>query len=194
MTEEADSDPDGCTPTPPSGESTKPTRLLLIAVGLLFLQQTMVAMSRLVLPVMAPVVAEDLGINPAYIGAYSGILSSSAMFMAMAAGGFVERLGAWRVCQMTLVLMGMALFLATPGFLPLFALSAILISPGPGMSTPASSHVLSAQCTPKQAPFYFSIKQTGVPAVDFWPGCWCRSWRCNSAGREPSWRPVRFMS
>ncbi len=164
MSAEPDSDPVDSTPAPPPAEGTKPTRLLLIAVGLLFLQQTMVAMSRLVLPVMAPVVSEDLGINPAYIGAYSGILSSSAVFMAMAAGGMVERLGAWRVCQVALVLMGVGLFLAAPGFLPLFALSAILISPGPGMSTPASSHVLAGQCTSKQAPFYFSIKQTGVPA------------------------------
>ena len=154
----------GGSPVSPPDDTLKPTRLLLIAVGALFLQQTLVAMSRLVMPVMMPVIAEDLGINPAYIGAYSGILSASAVLMAMAAGGFIERLGAWRVCQVALVLAGIGMFVAMPGFLILFAIAAVLVSPAPGMSTPASSHVLAGQCTPKQAPFYFSIKQTGVPA------------------------------
>ncbi len=41
---------------------------------------------------------------------------------------------------------------------------ALLIGPGPGVSTAASSHILARHCPPKQAPFFFSVKQTGVPA------------------------------
>ncbi len=164
MNAKPSADLQGESPASPPDDTLKPTRLLLIAVGALFVQQTLVSMSRLVMPVMMPVVAEDLGINPAFIGAYSGILSASAVVMAMAAGGFIERLGAWRLCQVALILAGVGMFIAVPGFWILFAISAVLISPGPGMSTPASSHVLAGQCTARQAPFYFSIKQTGVPA------------------------------
>jgi len=145
------------------GPSPRPTRLLYIAVIALLVQQTFVAMSRLVLPVLAPLVSEELGVNPALIGAYSGILSSTAMVLAMGAGGFIAHFGAWRMCQFALLTTGVAMFVATPGFLLLFAVSAVLISVGPGVSTPASSHVLARHCPPKQAPFFFSIKQTGVP-------------------------------
>lgn len=151
-------------PADPGGsQAPRPTRLLFIAVSALFVQQAFVAMSRLVLPVLAPVISEELGVNPALIGAYSGILSSVAMVLAMGAGGFIARFGAWRMCQFALLTTGIAMFVATPGFLILFAVSAVLISPGPGVSTPASSHVLARHCPPKQAPFFFSIKQTGVP-------------------------------
>jgi MFS family permease len=152
-------------PMDPSGsESPKPTRLLLIAVSVLFVQQTFISLSRLILPVLAPVISEELAINPALVGAYSGILSSAAMVLAMGAGGFIERFGGWRMCQIALLATGVAMFMAAPGVLILFAVSAVLIGPGPGVSTPASSHVLSRHCPPKRAPFFFSIKQTGVPA------------------------------
>lgn len=152
-------------PTDPTGsQSPKPTRLLIIAVSALFVQQTFVSMSRLVLPVLAPIIAEELAINPALVGAYSGILSSVAMVLAMGAGGFIERFGGWRMCQVALLATGAAMFIAAPGVLVLFAVSAILVSPGPSISTPASSHVLARHCPPKRAPFFFSIKQTGVPA------------------------------
>jgi len=152
-------------PTDPSGsESPRPTRLLVIAVSALFVQQTFVAMSRLVLPVLAPVISEELGTSPALVGAYSGILSSVAMVLALGAGGFIERFGAWRMCQFALLTTGAAMFIAMPGALALFAVSAILVSPAPSLSTPASSHVLARHCPPKRAPFFFSIKQTGVPA------------------------------
>lgn len=149
---------------PPGGDGGRPSRLLLIAVSALFVQQTFVSMSRLVLPVLAPVICEDLGLNPALVGAYTGILFSAGMVLALGTGGFIDRFGGWRVCQVALLATGAAMFLAAPGLLVLFAISAVMISPGPSISTPASSHVLARHCPPKRAPFYFSIKQTGVPA------------------------------
>jgi MFS family permease len=152
-------------PTIPSvGQSGRPGRLLFVAVAALFVHQTLVAMSRLALPVLTPLVSEDLGISPALIGAYSGILSLSATVLALGAGGLIERHGAWRMCQITLITTSIAFFVAIPGTLLLFAAMAVLVGPGPGVATPASSQVLARCCPPKQAPFYFSIKQTGVPA------------------------------
>jgi len=85
------------------------------------------------------------------------------MILALGAGGFIERFGGWRLCQFTLLAMSAAMLVATPGLLVLFAVSALLISPGPGVSTPAGSHILARHCPPRQAPLFFSIKQTSVP-------------------------------
>ncbi len=155
------------TPPPHDKPASLPaatSRLLLIAVAALFTQQTFVVLSRLVLPVLAPAISADLGLNPALIGAYAGILSSVAMVLAIGAGGFIERFGAWRMCQFALLAGGVAMLAAAPGHLALFALSAVLISPGPGISTAASSHILARHCPPSRAPLFFSLKQTGVPA------------------------------
>lgn len=150
--------------SPDENEPRKPSRLLLIAITSLFIQQTFATMCRLVLPVLAPAISADLGLNPALVGAYSGILSFAGMVLAVGVGGFIERFGAWRMCQVTLATSAAAMFLAAPGFLPLFAVSAVLVGPAPGVSTPASSHVLARHCPLKWAPFFFSIKQTAVPA------------------------------
>ncbi len=145
-------------------------RLLTIALVALLAQQTLTAMSRLVLPVTAPVLAEDLGINPALIGVYSGILSGVAMIVATGCGGLIRRFGAWRISQVALVAMGCGLMAASPGVLAFFVLSAILVGLGPGSATPAGSHVLARYCPPRHAPLVFSIKQSGVPLAGLLAG------------------------
>lgn len=148
----------------PRDDGAARPRLLLIAVTLLFFHQTLVAMSRLVVPVLAPLIASDLGINPALVGAYSGILAAGGTVIALGAGGLIDRHGAWRVCQIAMVVAFASFVIAIPGTVFLFAVAAFVVGLGPGITTPASSHVLAQVSPPKQAPFYFSIKQTGVPA------------------------------
>ena len=138
-------------------------RLLTIALVALLAQQTLTAMSRLVLPITAPVLAENLGISPALVGVYSGILSCVAMVVATGCGGFIRRFGAWRISQVGLIAMGCGVMAASPGVLAFFILSAVLVGLGPGSTTPAGAHVLARYCPPRHAPLLFSIKQSGVP-------------------------------
>ena len=138
-------------------------RALYIATIVLFIQQTLTAMSRLVVPVMAPILSEALGWSPSLVGVYSAMASSLGVVLALVAGGFVRKFGAWRMCQITLVTMGTGIALCAPGWAPLFVVSAFLIGTGPPTATPASSHVLSRFCPADKAPLFFSIKQTGVP-------------------------------
>lgn len=138
-------------------------RALYVATAILFVQQTLTAMCRLVVPVLAPVLSEELGLSPSLVGVYSAIASSLGIVLALAAGGFVHKFGGWRVCQAILVTMGLGIVACAPGWAPLFVVSALLIGTGPPATTPAASHVLARLCPPERAPLIFSIKQTGVP-------------------------------
>ncbi|MGB6104067.1 MAG: MFS transporter, partial [Pusillimonas sp.] len=58
--------------------------------------QSLVAMCLITLPVVAPVVAESLGISAAYVGLYVAIAYAGAMTASLFAGGAVRRFGAIR--------------------------------------------------------------------------------------------------
>jgi len=120
-------------------------------------------MARLALPVVAPVVAGDLNFDPALIGVYMSVVSAAAMVSVTAVGYVIERFGAVRVGQGGLVLIGSGIALSAFAWLPMFAVSAILLGLGISVCTPVTSHVVGQFCTPRQAPVIFSVKQTGVP-------------------------------
>lgn len=125
--------------------------------------QAMVSMALLTLPVMAPVVAQDLQVSPALVGLYVSMTYAGAMAASLMGGATVNRLGAIRVSQWGLVLCAAGLLLCAVPWFPAMGLGAVLIGLGYGPITPASSHLL-ARTTPKhQMSLVFSLKQTGVP-------------------------------
>jgi MFS family permease len=140
------------------------SRLLLLALGAMFVQQTFVALGRNLPPVIAPAILDDLGFDPAWIGVYVAIGALAALIAQLGCGSFILRYGALRVSQAALVLMALGLVIAVPGPMLLFALSGIIAAGGSAVSTPASSHLLGRYAPPRQAPLVFSIKQTAVPA------------------------------
>ena len=137
---------------------------LLLALVAMFLQQTFVALGRALPAVIAPAIITDLRIVPAWVGIYFGITAFASLVAQLGCGSFIVRYGAWRMSQLSLVMLaaGMALMaLGTP--LSLF-LSALICGSGGAVSTPASSHLLSRCSPPRYLPLVFSIKQTAVPA------------------------------
>jgi MFS family permease len=125
--------------------------------------QAMVAMALLTLPVMAPVVAQDLLISPALVGVYVSMTYAGAITATLMGGATVNRFGAIRVSQWGLLMCAAGLLLCAVPWLPAMGLGALLIGIGYGPITPASSHLL-ARTTPKhQMSLVFSLKQTGVP-------------------------------
>ncbi|MDE0942973.1 MAG: MFS transporter [Alphaproteobacteria bacterium] len=138
-------------------------RLLTIAVLTMLVQQSLSFMTTMVLPVAAPVIAEELNLSPALVGAYSVALYCVAIFSAIGCGPFIQRYGPLRVSQVALVVMGLGLFIATAGTIPMFALSALIVGASGAISTPASSELLFRYAPPRHAPVIFAIKQTGVP-------------------------------
>lgn len=125
--------------------------------------QAMVALALLALPVMAPVIAQDLGIPPQWVGLYVALAYAGAMLASLAAGAAVGKYGAIRASQGALVLCAAGLLLSTSGSVAAVALGALLIGIGYGPVTPASSHLLARTTPPDRLAVVFSIKQTGVP-------------------------------
>ena len=136
---------------------------LLLALGSMFVQQTFIALGKVLPAVLAPVILVDLNIDPSWLGIYIGMIAATSLVVQVGCGSIIVRYGALRMSQVTLVLMGIGLALATPGLIPVIALSAIVIG-GSAFSTPASSHLLGRYSPPGRAPLVFSIKQTAVPA------------------------------
>lgn len=140
------------------------TRLLLIVLAAMFLQQTFASLGRTLPPIIAPEILKDFGLDPAWLGVYVGAAALSALLFQLGCGSFILRYGAMRMSQVALVLLGIGLMVATVGPAWLLLVSGVIGGGAAAMSTPASSHLLGRYSPPRQAPLVFSIKQTAVPA------------------------------
>jgi MFS family permease len=125
--------------------------------------QSLVAMAAVTVPVFTPVAASELGIPATYVGMYIALMYIGAMISSLPSGGFISRSGAIRVSQACLALCTIGLAMTATSWLPMIAISAIIIGFGYGPVTPASSHVLAGNTPPHIMSFTFSLKQTGVP-------------------------------
>jgi MFS family permease len=136
--------------------------ILTIATASMLMQQAFSYVCQIALPILADRIAEDFGISRAWLGLYLVIQNITAIIAALGCGGFIIRLGAWRVSQICLMLMGTSLLVIASGVLWLYPIGAVLLGAG-AVSTPASSHILARFCPRHLAPVVFSVKQTGVP-------------------------------
>ncbi|MEX2617223.1 MAG: MFS transporter [Alphaproteobacteria bacterium] len=149
-------------PGKPPGD-TAPKTPLVAAVAGTFAVQTLAAMAIHGIPVFAPAAAADYGVPETQIGIFTAVAYAIAMAVGLAAGGFVARYGAMRICQLAMIsaAAGIAAFAVGEPWLAI--VSALLIGIGFGPMNPASAHILVRAATPKSRPFVFSLKQTGVP-------------------------------
>lgn len=144
------------TPTQPETSNA----LVLVAT---LTVQSLVAMALLTLPVVAPAVAQSLGISAAYVGLYVAIVYAGAMAASLMSGAAVRRFGAIRLSQVGLMLCSLGLFLCMVPSPWSMAAGAALIGLGYGPITPASSHLLARTTPAHRMSLIFSLKQTGVP-------------------------------
>ena len=102
-------------------------------------------------------------------GVFVGLMYAGGMSASLACGGFIERYGAIRVSQVSVLLCAGGLLMvamgpALAGILALMLVVApIVIGLGYGPITPASSQILARTTPPARMALTFSIKQTGVP-------------------------------
>lgn len=137
---------------------------LMVALVAMFLQQTFVALGRALPAVIAPAIIADLGLVPAWVGVYFGVTAFASLIAQLGCGSFIVRYGAWRMSQISLVMLAAGTALAALGTPLWLFLSALICGSGGAVSTPASSHLLSRCSPPRYLPLVFSIKQTAVPA------------------------------
>ena len=123
-------------------------RLLYLALGAMFVQQTFASIGRTLPLVIAPAIIEDLHIDPALVGVYVGAAALASLVFQLGCGSFIIRYGALRMSQVALVFLAAGMALAAAGPLLFFLISAIIGGGGAATSTPASSHLLGRYSPP----------------------------------------------
>ena len=139
-------------------------RLLLLALGAMFVQQTFVALGRALPAVIAPAIIADLRLDAVWVGVYFGLTAAASLIGQLGCGSFIVRHGALRMSQLSLVMLAGGSALAALGTPLMLVLSAFVCGIGGAVSTPSSSHLLSRVSSQRYLPLVFSIKQTAVPA------------------------------
>lgn len=138
-------------------------KLLLVALGSSFLQQTFVSIGKVLPAVLAPVIIAEMAYDPSWVGVYFGLTSVSALMAQMGCGSFIMRYGPLRMSQVALAMLAVGMICMTGGWKAMFFLSALIGGAGAAISTPTSSQLLGKMSPPRLAPLMFSIRQTGVP-------------------------------
>lgn len=149
---------------PPLDTRSPKLKGVLWPLGATLLAQILASWANLTVPVFAVPLAADLATPATWIGVYVSITYFAAMVSGVMGSPFIIRYGAVRMLQVCLLLCAGSLMLLTTASLAVAVLCALVMGFGYGPTTPASSHVLSAQTPPRFMPLVFSIKQTGVPA------------------------------
>src|SRR3546814_16904966 len=123
--------------------------------------QSLVAMCLMALPVVAPSVAQSLGISTAYLGVFIAIAYVGAMCASLMSGAVVKRFGAIRASQAGLGLCGAGIALCAIRPPAAIALGAALLGLGYGPITPSRSHFLARTTPAPRLSFVFSLNKTG---------------------------------
>jgi len=150
-------------PAPPASPPLAPAGQGGLALAATLAIQMLASWTSLTGPVLAPLAAGDIGVAPYLVGIYVAVTYAFGASSALVSGGLIARFGPLRVSQLSLVLCGAGLSLATLGT-PLAALAAAaVLGTGYGPITPASSHILARTTSLPRMNLVFSVKQTGVP-------------------------------
>lgn len=121
------------------------------------------AMGIAIFPVLAPHLADMLGVDASYVGYQISILFGAAMLTASIVGTVVLRWGACRAMQWSLWLCAAGMIASLTGRLWLMPLAAVLTGASTALAAAGASHLLFRFGQPHQRNMVFSIKQTGVP-------------------------------
>ncbi len=144
-----------------TGAATMPGPWTVVAVATF--AQMVVAMSNILLPTIAPKLAEALGVSPILIGYQVSLTFGVATLSTMLGGKAVLRYGAARTTQLAVLCCGAGLVLFAFPSIAAIALGSALVGTGMGLINPAAAHLLVAYTPPQRRNIMFSIKQTGVP-------------------------------
>lgn len=92
----------------------------------MFVQQTFIALGKVLPAIIAPAVLLDLNLDPAWLGVYVSLTSAAALVVQTGCGSFILRYGALRLSQFALVSLAAGIAMAAHGSLVMFGLSAII--------------------------------------------------------------------
>ena len=116
---------------------------LYVALVSMFLQQSFATMAKIVVPIIAAVAFPALGVEATNVGIFTGFYSLCQVIIVLFCGNLIRRYGGLRMSQVGLFSILIGMTVATSGTIWAFALTAIFVSFGVSVSTPASSQILS---------------------------------------------------
>lgn len=134
-----------------------------VVVAVATFAQMVVAMSNILLPTIAPKLAESLGVSPVLIGYQVSLTFGAATLATLFGGNAVLRFGAARSTQLSILCCGAGLLMFALPYVTAVALGSVCIGMGMGMINSAAAHMLVTYTPPQRRNIMFSIKQTGVP-------------------------------
>ena len=113
-------------------------------------------------PVLAPAIADDLGVSTTLVGPYIALTWTASVLTSVLAGALLRRFGAMGVTQLCLLLCAAGMLFGSTGLVVMLFVAAIAVGLAFGVETPSSSYLLARITPAKQQPFIFSIKQSGA--------------------------------
>lgn len=136
---------------------------IVVVVLVTMAAQIASAMGIAIFPVIAPQLAQMLGVDASWVGYQISILFGAAMLMSGLVGTVVLRWGACRAMQHSLWLCAAGMLAGLTGHLLLMPLAAAFVGASTALAAAGASHLLFRFGPPKHRNLIFSIKQTGVP-------------------------------
>lgn len=120
-------------------------------------------MGVLIIPAIAPEVAQAVGVPASAVGYQISVLYVAGMVSSMIAGSLVARFGPCRTSQVAMMLMAAGCLLSTFPHVAMLAFGSLVIGSAYGFLNPASSDLLARHVLADRRNLIFSIKQVGVP-------------------------------
>ncbi|MEK9671327.1 MAG: MFS transporter [Rhodospirillaceae bacterium] len=148
----------------PSPSGT-PARPLASGLAATWAAQTMGTIAVFGVPVLAPVIAPEMGIHATLVGLYVSMVYLTGQVTGLLTGGFIERYGALRLSQVSCIMAAAGIFLLFPASPWLAVFAALAMGTCYGPLNPTSSAILRGLGSDRYQPLIFSIKQTGVPVA-----------------------------
>lgn len=126
------------------------------------LVQAMLMIATVTVPVLAPELAADIGLDAKWIGIYSSLVFTGALVSIILGGYLSRRFGAITMSQVALITSGSALIATASGQLGVITIAAITAGFGYGLATPAASQILANVTPHRRRGIVFSLKQSTV--------------------------------
>jgi MFS family permease len=125
--------------------------------------QLVVSMSNLVVPAIAPKLAESLAVDPVMVGYQVGLTFGAATVASVYSGIAVLRWGAARTTQVSMLLCLAGLGLLALPHVGWVVVGSLLVGSGMGCASPAAAHLIVHHTPADRRHLMFGIKQTSVP-------------------------------
>ena len=136
---------------------------LPLVLAVTTLVQTLVSMAITLPSIMAPVVAPQLGVGPESLGFLMLLTGLASMLCSPFTGGLIQRVGAFRLNQLAVLLLALALLLAASGNLYLVLLFALTLGFCQTTSISSAAYMLARVTPAHRISVVLSVRQSGMP-------------------------------